>query len=180
MQNIKVNAGETFPKIEVKTPDGRVVPLVDVELPVANGKWTLVVVYRGQHCPICLNYLNELNMFSGRFQALKINLLAVSADNNEQLEQFKVNGLNADYPILLELKVEDMKRLGLYISEPTSDSETDHLFAEPALFLVNPESKITMLEISNAPFIRPNIDHFITGLEYALENNYPIRGTHSY
>lgn len=180
MQNTKLKAGESFPPIDVKTPEGRLVSLVDVQSQIATGRWTLVVVYRGQHCPICLKYLNELAMFSGRFEALNVDLVAVSADNKKQLEQFKVNGLEVGFPILLELQTEDMKKLGLYVSEPTSDSETDHLFAEPGLFLVNPHGQATMLEIANAPFIRPNIDQFVTGLEYAMENNYPIRGTHNY
>ncbi|WP_339722252.1 redoxin domain-containing protein [uncultured Paraglaciecola sp.] len=180
MQNTKLKAGESFPQIDVKTPDGRVVSLVEIKPQVATGRWTLVVVYRGQHCPICLKYLNELAMLTGRFEALNIDIVAVSADNKQQLDQFKVNGLNVGFPVLLELQVEDMKKLGLYISEPTSDSETDHLFTEPGLFLVNPKGETAMLEIANAPFIRPNIDQFVTGLEYALENSYPIRGTYNY
>lgn len=180
MQNAKLNAGESFPQINVKTSDGRTVPLVDVQAQVSTGRWTLVIIYRGQHCPICLKYLNELAMFSGRFEALNIDVVAVSADNKQQLEQFKVNGLNVSFPVMLELQVEDMKKLGLYISEPTSDAETDHLFAEPGLFLINPKGQTAMLDIANAPFIRPNIDQFVTGLEYVMENDYPIRGTHSY
>lgn len=180
MQNTKLRAGESFPQVNVKTADGRVVSLVDVQPQVATGRWTLVVVYRGQHCPICLKYLNEIAMLSGRFEALNVDIVAVSADNKKQLEQFKINGLEVGFPVLLELQTEDMKKLGLYISEPTSDSETDHVFAEPGLFLVNPKGQTAMLEVANAPFIRPNIDQFVTGLEYAMDNNYPIRGTHSY
>lgn len=180
MQNSKFQAGETFPNIDVKTPDGRVVPLVDAAPQASSDRWTLVIVYRGQHCPICLKYLNEFAMLTGRFTALNIDIVAVSADSKQQLEQFKVNGLNVDFPVLLELQVEDMKKLGLYISEPTGESETDHLFAEPGLFLVNPKGKTAMIEVANAPFIRPHIDQFVTGLEYVMENDYPIRGTHSY
>lgn len=180
MNNFKLTAGQPFPQIDVKTEDGRIVPLVDVASLVSQGRYTMVIVYRGQHCPICLKYLNELSMLTGRFQELNVDIVAVSADSKEQLDQFKVNGLNANFPVLLELQVNDMKKLGLYISEPTSDSETDHLFAEPGLFLVNPKGETAMIEIANAPFIRPNLDQFVTGLEYAMENNYPIRGTHTF
>ena len=101
MQNSKLQAGEIFPIIDVKTPDGRVVPLVDATPQASSGRWTLVIVYRGQHCPICLKYLNEFAMLTGRFAALSIDVVAVSADNNQQLEQFKVTGLNVDFPVLL-------------------------------------------------------------------------------
>ncbi|GAC19888.1 redoxin domain-containing protein [Paraglaciecola arctica] len=180
MQNVKVKAGDIFPQIQVATEDGRLISLVDVESQVAKARRTLVIVYRGQHCPICLNYLNELELFTSRFEALDIDVVAVSADNKSQLQQFKVKGLNTSFPILLELQVEDMKRLGLYISEPTSDSETDHLFAEPGLFLVNSSGEMSIVEIANAPFIRPNIEQFVSGMKYVIENNYPIRGTHGY
>jgi len=48
------------------------------------------------------------------------------------------------------------KKLGLYISKPRSDKETDHNFAEPALFVVNEKNDIHIAEIANAPFVRPD------------------------
>ena len=71
------------------------------------------------------------------------------------------------------------KKLGLYISKPRSDKETDHNFAEPALFVVNEKNDIHIAEIANAPFVRPDLERLVSGLEFIRnpDNNYPIRGT---
>jgi len=71
------------------------------------------------------------------------------------------------------------KKLGLYISKPRSGKDTDHNFAEPALFVVNEKNDIHIAEIANAPFVRPDLERLVSGLEFIRnsDNNYPIRGT---
>jgi len=71
------------------------------------------------------------------------------------------------------------KKLGLYISKPRSGKETAHNFAEPALFVVNEKNDIHIAEIANAPFVRPDLEQLVSGLEFIRkpDNNYPIRGT---
>ncbi|MBQ4832701.1 redoxin domain-containing protein [Pseudoalteromonas sp. MMG010] len=179
MQNTKLVAGEQFPAINVSNQQGNKVDLVNAASAANTSKeWSLVIIYRGFHCPICLKYLNALNDYNDKLAAMNINLVAVSGDSQEQLKAMQDKGLNVDYPILTELSVAQMQQLGLYISDPMSDSETDHTFAEPGLFLVNPQGKTVMIEIANAPFIRPDIEQLVSGIEFALENDYPIRGTH--
>jgi len=50
-----------------------------------------------------------------------------------------------------------MKTLGLYISLPRSEQETDHNFAEPGLFVVNEIGKLHVVDISNNPFCAPRV-----------------------
>jgi hypothetical protein len=35
-----------------------------------------------------------------------------------------------------------------------------------------------MVDISNAPFLRPDLEKLPSRIAYVLENDYPIRGTH--
>jgi len=70
-----------------------------------------------------------------------------------------------------------MRALGLYISEPRSPRETDRPFPEPALFVVNPQGNIQIIDISNAPFARPDLNGVLKGLKFIQEKQYPIRGT---
>lgn len=72
-----------------------------------------------------------------------------------------------------------MQQLGLYISHPRSAQETDHPFAEPGLFVVNEKGQVQVLDISNGPFVRPELGILLSGLGFIRnpENNYPIRGT---
>lgn len=67
--------------------------------------------------------------------------------------------------------------LGLYISAPRSPNETDRLFPEPGLFVVNPEGKAHIIDVSNAPFARPDLRGVLNGLKFIRERDYPIRGT---
>lgn len=75
-----------------------------------------------------------------------------------------------------------MKTLGLYISTPRSDKETNHNFSEPGLFVVNEHGKLHVVDISNNPFVRPELGALTRGLTWIRdpENNYPIRGTLDY
>lgn len=185
MNTLKLSSGADFPDILVKTLDDKVVSLVrrtsDVYVESQDENvhvWTLVIVYRGQHCPICTNFLNALDSLAGGFQGIQVNIVAVSADSKEQLQKNIEDDLSVSFPLYHSLALDDMKRLGLYISEPRGDSETDHLFAEPAMFVVNHRNKVQLLNISNGPFARPDVDQLLEGLRYARENEYPIRGTH--
>lgn len=180
MQNTKLSAGQTFPDIELLSPDGSKVNLLAAaHSEKTSYPWTMVVIYRGTHCPICLKYLNAITEFKDRLKSLNIDLIAASADTAKQLDAMKEKGLEVNFPILTELAISDMKTLGLYLSDPMDESETDHVFPEPALFIVNEEGKVVMIDIANAPFIRPDLEQLVSGLEFALEKNYPIRGTHT-
>ena len=70
-----------------------------------------------------------------------------------------------------------MRQLGLYISEPRSPQEANRPFAEPGLFVINPQGKIQVVDISNAPFARPELGGVLKGLKFIQEKQYPIRGT---
>ena len=180
----KPEAGSYFPSIHVKTLDNRDVLLTEPSSdPVLSDKaanhWTLIIVYRGQHCPICTNFLNALDTMSGRFLGIKVDIVAVSADSAEQLQANIDNDLQVTFPLLHGLQVDDMKRLGVYISDPMSNSETDHPFSEPALFVLNEKNQIQLIDIASGPWARPNIDQLFEGLTYARDNHYPIRGKHT-
>ena len=162
----KIKAGATFPEMKVQVLNGE---LTELGKPENGHDWKLVVVYRGKHCPICTKYLNTLETVLPSFYDNGVDVIAVSGDSKEQLEAH-----------LEDLTVEQMNTLGLYISDPRSAKETDHPFAEPAVFVVNGEGNIQIVDISNAPFSRPDLEALANGLVFVRkpENNYPIRGMH--
>ena len=43
---------------------------------------------------------------------------------------------------------------------------------------INPDGNLHMIDISNAPFLRPELERLPSRIKYVLENDYPIRGTH--
>ena len=107
--------------------------------------------------------------------------MAVSADSEHQLESH-LEKLSVTFPLLYGLSIEQMQELGLYISHPRSEQETDHPFAEPGLFVVNADRQVQVVDLSNNPFVRPELDALTSGLAWIRnpENNYPIRGTFDY
>ena len=178
MQNAntqKPQAGSKFPDIEVTMLNGDTKSLGKPE----NGHdWKLVVIYRGQHCPICTKYLNQLETVKKSFYDAGVDIIAVSADSKEQLESHLEEKIDINFPIAYGLSVEQMNTLGLYISDPRSEKETDHPFAEPGVFVINAKGEIHIIDISNAPFARPELESLASGLSFIRENDYPIRGTH--
>ena len=74
------------------------------------------------------------------------------------------------------MSIDDMRQLGLYISEPRSPEETDRPFAEPAVFVVNAAAETQIIDISNSPFARPDLKSLLKGLQFIVSKDYPIRG----
>ena len=60
-----------------------------------------------------------------------------------------------------------MRRWGLYISYPRNLRETDQPFPEPALFLLNPDGEVHIVDYSNSPFARPDLRILIEGMHLA-------------
>lgn len=48
---------------------------------------------------------------------------------------------------------------------------------KPGLFVINPEGKVQIVDISNAPFARPDLASILQGVKFVREKQYPIRGT---
>ena len=75
-----------------------------------------------------------------------------------------------------DLPTEDMRELGLYVSEPRSPQETERAFSEPGAFVINPEGTVQIVDISNAPVAGPDLRVLLGGLKFIIEAKYPIRG----
>ncbi|WP_064791298.1 peroxiredoxin-like family protein [Shewanella woodyi] len=173
----KLIAGASFPSIELLSiNDGK----VTLGKPQNGADWQMVIVYRGKHCPLCTRYLNEVERLKLEFLKFGVDIIAVSADSLEQARTH-IEQLDVSYPIAYGLTVAQMQQLGLYISNPRSAQETDHPFAEPGLFVVNEKGLAQVIDISNGPFVRPELSVLLSGLGFIRnpENNYPIRGTYS-
>ncbi len=43
--------------------------------------------------------------------------------------------------------------------------------------MINPEGQAHIIDISNAPFARPDLQGVLSGLKFIRDKSYPIRGT---
>lgn len=137
--------------------------------------WHMVVVYRGKHCPICKTYLTELNRLAPEFAKTGLGIIAVSSDPEDRSRSF-ADEIGVSFPVAYDLTVEQMRTLGLYVSAPRSEEETDRPFAEPGVFVINPDGLLQVVDISNAPFARPALADLAKGLKIIRDDDYPIRG----
>ncbi len=175
MTSTKFKAGDPFPKFTLPAVGGG---SIKVGEPQGGNDWQMVVVYRGKHCPMCARYLAKLEQLQSKFFSLKVDILTVSGDSKEKAEHQVKEG-HLTMPVAFDLSLDHMRELGLYISYPRSPEETDRPFPEPGLFIINDKGKAQVIDISNAPFARPELEMVLHGLEYIRdpEENYPIRGT---
>jgi peroxiredoxin len=141
-----------------------------------GGTWQMVVVYRGRHCPLCRKYLKVLGGLADDFKSIGVDVVAVSGDPRDRAREEAAEEGWA-FPVACELSLDQMRTLGLYISEPRSAQETDRPFPEPGLFITNPDGILQIVDVSNAPFSRPDLHRILGGLRFIQEKNYPIRGT---
>ncbi|MEM8826388.1 MAG: redoxin domain-containing protein [Pseudomonadota bacterium] len=165
-----LSAGSTLPPFSWPTVTG------DRLDPGDMSGWRLLIVYRGKHCPLCRNYLGELESMLDDFDAEGISVAALSADPVERARgEAEAEGWT--FPVGCDLQPDQMHEMGLYVSDPRTPEETDRPYSEPGLFVVNPDGKLQIIDISNAPFSRPGLGDLLNGLKFVMKNGYPIRGT---
>lgn len=160
----------------------------DLELPLTiqarfelaaqtSDKFTMLVFYRGKHCPICKKYLEEIGSKLDAITAHGINAVAISMDSEDRAMVAHKEWETGDLPLAHSLTEDQAREWGLYISEKRPDSEEPEVFSEPALFLIRPNGTLYFANVQSAPFTRPSIDELLKGVEFVNENDYPARGT---
>ena len=165
---------------------GRKVPTLDLPLTIdarfelskqSPEAFTMLVFYRGKHCPVCKGQLEEIGGRLNDFTERGINVFAISMDSEERAMVAHNDWNTHDLPLAWNLSEEKAREFGLFISEKRPDSEEPDRFSEPGLFLVKPNGELYFQVVQNAPFTRPPLDDLLQGIDYVLKNDYPTRGT---
>lgn len=162
-------------------------PVPDLDLPLTGGgrfvlseqtpeNFTMVVVYRGLHCPICKNYIAELAGRQQEFADLGVNPVVLSMDEEARAMTSDKDWETGDLPLAYALSEQDARSWGLYISSKREGSQEPDLFCEPGLFLVRPDMTLYFAQVQSSPFTRPSLDQLLQGIGFAIKNNYPARG----
>ena len=138
-------------------------------------RWTMLFVYRGKHCPRCKRFLNKLNAVLADWNA-QMDVVVVSGDTKEKAEA-DLAEFGWDFDLAYGMSVDQMRQLGLYVSEPLSEAETTDLFAEPGAFGIRPDGTMMLVDISNGPAARPDLEELLDGMTFNITNNRPVRGT---
>lgn len=158
----------------------------DVHLPLAGGGrfvlsdnspklFTMLVFYRGLHCPVCKVYLRDLHRKLGEFAQYGVEVVAISTDSQRRAEQTKVDWGIEHLDVAYSLSIEQARNWGLFISNKYKASEPEQ-FSEPGLFLVQPDGTLYWSSIQTMPFARPPFAGVLEGLKVITTENYPARG----
>lgn len=138
--------------------------------------FTIVVFYRGTHCPICKNFLAEIEEQIEAAHAQGVEVVAVSMDGSERTQKtVEEKGLNK-LAIGHSMSEATARAWDLYISSAREGSTEPEVFSEPGLFVIDPSGKIFFAQTQSAPFTRPDIAKLLGGLRFVVEKNYPARG----
>jgi peroxiredoxin len=146
-----------------------------VTIGAPKDRWTMLFVYRGRHCPRCKRFLNKLNTVLPQWTDV-MDVAVVSADTQDKAIADKAE-FGWDFDLCYGLSVDQMRALGLYVSEPLSDAETTEMFAEPGAFAIRPNGTLMLVDISNGPAARPDLEELLDGMKFNITNDRPVRGT---
>jgi len=139
--------------------------------------FTMLIFYRGSHCPMCREYLEEIAARLGDITDAGLSPFAISMDSEERAMVVNREWQTGDLPLVYDLAEDEARRWGLYISAKREGSQEPETFSEPGLFLVRQDLTLFFAQVQSGPFTRPSIDQLLEGVRLAVENDYPARGT---
>ncbi len=161
-----------------KTPD------LEVKM-LTGGTWrlfeqhphlfTMIVFYRGAHCPICKTYLKDLERHLEEFENRGIEVIAVSGDDKDRAHESKTGWELNKLTIGYDQSIASMRGWGLYVSNSIKESEPTQ-FGEPGVFLILPTGELYYAVINSMPFTRPSFKDLLSAVDWVAENKYPARG----
>lgn len=177
MTSEKLAAGTVFPAITLPLLAGGT---RDISKPTNGLDWVLVLVYRGKHCPLCTSYLRQLNAVLTDLKALGVDVIAVSGDSKERAAR-QMAEVSPTFDVAYGLAIPQMHELGLYVSSPRNGMDAEAPFAEPGLFVLDETAAVQIVDISNVPFARPDLEWIAKGIGFRRGpmKDAPVNGTYS-
>ena len=164
------------PTLEFETVEGDTWRLTDQK----PENFTMIVAYRGLHCPICKNYLRDLDRLSEDFEKRGVQSVVVSTDDRKRAEETKRDWELENLIVGYDLGIDQSRAWGLFIStgrgKTSAGIEEPPLFNEPGLFLVRPDKTLYASNIVTMPFTRPRFKDVLAALDVIIERDYPARG----
>jgi peroxiredoxin len=137
--------------------------------------FTMVVFYRGLHCPVCRGYLRSLEGRLEEFRSRGVEVIAISGDDRARAEEAKREWGLENLRIGYGQSIDSMREWGLFVSRGIKEGEPE-LFGEPGLFLIRPDGTVHFASIQNMPFGRPSFQEMLGAIDFVLQNDYPARG----
>jgi peroxiredoxin len=149
----------------------------------STSRFTMLVFYRGLHCPICAKYLSELERLLPEFERRGVAVIALSSDDRGRAATMAEKVRAARLRIGYGLPLQTAREWGLYLSESRGKTsigiEEPAQFSEPGVFLLRPDGTLYYGSVQTMPFARPNFSDLVGAIDFAIANDYPARGEYT-
>jgi peroxiredoxin len=148
-----LQVGDVVPDAPLKAPDG---DSISLHRAIGNQP-TALVFYRGSWCPYCTRHLAELRQVKDELDALGYELLALSMDKPEAIDEM-IRGKSLDYAILSDANAHAAYRFGVAFRMPQDDVDAykadydidleaasgkdHHVLPVPAVFLIDADKTV--------------------------------------
>lgn len=170
---------EKTPELVIPTLSGETFDLSKEQ----SERGVVLCFYRGLHCPICANYLKELDKETPAFAERGVTTIAISSDAKDRAVAMSERIDNQNLRIGYDLDLKKAREWGLYLSRSRGKTsigiEEPTLFSEPGLFIINPDQTLYYGAVQTMPFSRPHFSELIGAVDFAIKNNYPARGEYT-
>lgn len=143
-------------------------------------RFTLIVFYRGLHCPICRGYLAELVKLEPEFKNRGVETIVISSDEADRAqratEEWQLGTLAVGYGLDLAVA----RSWGLFVSssrgKTSAGIEEPAQFNEPGVFLVRADGTLYWSTVQTMPFARPHFRELLNAIDFIISRDYPARG----
>ncbi|MEZ5669723.1 MAG: peroxiredoxin-like family protein [Alphaproteobacteria bacterium] len=164
------------PALSVPTLDGKTFTLADAR----PRTFTLIVAYRGLHCPACATYVGGLEGHVAAFAERGVEVVALSMDGRDRADAAREKWGLDQTRVGYDLPLQTARDWGLAISTSRGKTsigiEEPALFSEPGLFMVRADGTLYLAATQTMPFARPQIADLLKATDFILEKDYPARG----
>lgn len=167
----EITPGTQAPELSVDTLSGERWTLSDQ----SPERFTMVVCYRGLHCPVCRKYIGELDGLVDDFEKRGVEVIAISGDAEDRAKQSHEEWELENVEIGYGLSEMEMAAWGLFVSSALLDDEPDR-FSEPGLFLVDAENAVFYAAVNSMPFGRPPLTEMLDAVDFVIDKDFPARG----
>jgi peroxiredoxin len=145
--------------------------------------FSLIVFFRGLHCPLCVTYLKALGVLLPQLKERGVNVIAISSDDEGRAREMANRVAMPELRFGYDLSLESARAWGLYLSTgrglTSAGVEEPAIFIEPGLFLIRPDQTLYYGAVQTMPFARPSFSDLMLAIDYSINKDYPARGEYT-
>lgn len=141
---------------------------------------TMVVFYRGEHCPICHHHIKEMDDRIGDFALRGISVVAVSSDALQNAKKLVDEMQIIRLPVAHSFDLKSARNdWGLLISQGAQGSQEPDFFAEPGHFWIRQDGSVAFSAVLSVPYMRPDATQILRAVDKTLARGDMPRGAYS-